>query len=142
MTYNILVIYNYFGQHPFSPKFIFKLPCLRAPLGDYKERKSISTLQKEPYPITPFDHYHFPDNIFFLDITSYSRRKYYCYHQNTKWLWCHPIIHFSLLLLVKLSLLILFASFLVSVLCFLFKVIALPTIALKEDSKKITVTFR
>ena len=59
---------------------------------------------------------------------------------------CHPIIHlsniaidildFSLLLLVKLSLLILLASFLVSVLCFFFdgslsKVIALPTIAIK-----------
>ena len=58
---------------------------------------------------------------------------------------CHPIIQFSniaiaildfsLLLLVKLSLLILFASFLVSVLCFFFigflsKVIALPTIAI------------
>ena len=51
----------------------------------------------------------------------YSWRKYYCYHQNTKYLWCHPIIHFlniaiailyfSLLLLVKLLLLILFASF-------------------------------
>ena len=51
----------------------------------------------------------------------YSRRKYYCYHQNTKYLWCNPIIHFSniaiailyfsLLLLVKLLLLILFASF-------------------------------
>ena len=42
---------------------------------------------------------------------------------------------FSLLLHVKLSLLILFATFLVSVLCFLFdgslsKVIALPTIAI------------
>ena len=74
----------------------------------------------------------------------YSRRKYYCYHQNLKWLWCHPIIHisniaiaildFSLLLLVKLSLLILFGSFLVSVLCFFYgslsKVIALPTIAI------------
>ena len=57
---------------------------------------------------------------------------------------------------LKLSLLILFASFLVSVLCFfcdgfLSKVIALPTIAiaivlfslaLKGDSEKITVTFR
>ena len=56
--------------------------------------------------------------------------------------WCHPIIHFSniaiaildfsLLLLVKLSLLILFAAFLVSVLCFYFdgslsKVIALDS---------------
>ena len=45
------------------------------------------------------------------------------------------ILDFSLLLLVKLSLLILFASFLVSVLCFFFdgslsKVIALPTIAI------------
>ena len=49
---------------------------------------------------------------------TYSRRKYYCYHQNTKWLWRIPIIHFSnipiaildfsLLLLVKLLLLILF----------------------------------
>ena len=51
---------------------------------------------------------------------------------------CHPIVHildFSLLLLVKLSLLILFASFFVSVHCFFFdgslsKVIALPTIAI------------
>ena len=53
----------------------------------------------------------------------YSQRKYYCYHQDMKQLWCHPIIQisniaiaildFSLLLLVKLSLLILFASFLV-----------------------------
>ena len=60
----------------------------------------------------------------------YSRRKYYCYHQNTKYLWCHLIIQianifitildFSLLLLVQLSLLILIASFLVSVLCFFF----------------------
>jgi len=45
------------------------------------------------------------------------------------------ILDFSLLLLVKLSLLILLASFLVSVLCFSFdgslsKVIALPTIAI------------
>ena len=45
------------------------------------------------------------------------------------------ILDFFLLLLVKLSLLILFASFLVSVLCFffdgfLFKGIALPTIAI------------
>jgi len=75
----------------------------------------------------------------------------------------HPIIHFSniaiaildfsLLIPVKLSLLILFAFFLVSVLCFFFdgslsKVIALPIIAkafvvaLKGDSEKITVTFR
>ena len=58
---------------------------------------------------------------------------------------CHPIIHFSkislaildfsLLLLVKLSIIILFASFLVLVLCFFFKgflskVIALPFIAI------------
>ena len=45
------------------------------------------------------------------------------------------ILNFSLLLLVKLSLLILFAAFLVLVLCFFFdgplsKVIALPTIAI------------
>ena len=45
------------------------------------------------------------------------------------------ILDFSLLLLVKLSLLILFASFLVLVLCFFFygslsKVIALPTISI------------
>ena len=60
------------------------------------------------------------------------------------------------MLLVNLPLLILFAFFLVSVLClffygFLFKVIALPTIAiaivvvfldLKGDRNKITVTFR
>ena len=63
------------------------------------------------------------------------------------------ILVFSLLLLVKLSLLILFASILVSVsylfsYVFLSKVIALPTIAiakvvaLKSDSDKITVTFR
>ena len=66
------------------------------------------------------------------------------------------ILDLSLLLLVNLSLLILFASFFVSVLCFFFdgslsKVIALPTIeivivvalpALKGNSKKITVTFR
>ena len=59
------------------------------------------------------------------------------------------ILDFSLLLLVKLTLLILFVSFLVSVLCFfidssLSRVIALPTIAiaLKGDSEKITVTFR
>ena len=44
------------------------------------------------------------------------------------------ILDFSLLLLVKLSLIILFASFLVSVLCFFYdgflsKVIALPTVA-------------
>ena len=57
-----------------------------------------------------------------------------------------------ILRLVKLSLLILFASFLVSVLCFFYgslsKVITLPTIAiaivdtLKDDSKNITITFR
>jgi hypothetical protein len=62
------------------------------------------------------------------------------------------ILDFSLLLHVKLSLLILFASFFVSVLCFFFdgflsKVIALPTIAiaivvaLKGDRDKIAVTF-
>jgi hypothetical protein len=61
------------------------------------------------------------------------------------------ILDFSLLPLVKLSFLILFASFFVSVLCLFFggslsKVIALPTIAivvaLKVDSKKFSVTFR
>ena len=63
------------------------------------------------------------------------------------------ILNFSLLLLVKLSLLILFKSFFVSFLClffdgFLSKVITLPTIAiaivvaLKGDSDKIKVTFR
>ena len=65
---------------------------------------------------------------FSLLLPMYSRRKYYFYHQNTKLLWCHPIIQisniaisifdFSLFLLVKLSLLITFASSLVSVLCF------------------------
>ena len=48
--------------------------------------------------------------------------------------YCEVILDFSLLLLVKLSFLILFASFLLAVLCFFFddplsKVIALPTIA-------------
>ena len=85
----------------------------------------------------------YPDS--FAKPSKYSLRKYYCYHQNTKYLWCHPIINFSniaiaildfsLLLLVKLSLLIIFASFFVLVLCFFFdgslsKVIALPTIAI------------
>ena len=51
------------------------------------------------------------------------------------------ILDFSLLLLVRLPLLILYAFFLISVLCFsLSKVIALPTIAiviaLKGDSEK------
>ena len=59
-----------------------------------------------------------------------------------------PILDFSLLLLVKLSLLIPFASFLVSFLCFFFdgflsKIIAMAiVVALKGDSYKITITFR
>ena len=54
-------------------------------------------------------------------LRSYSRRIYYCYHQNTKWLLCHPIIHFwtitildfSLLLLVKISLFALYKDFVI-----------------------------
>ena len=52
------------------------------------------------------------------------------------------ILDFSLLLLEKLSLLILFVSFLVSVLCFFFDGFLSKVIALKGDSDKITVTFR
>ena len=52
------------------------------------------------------------------------------------------ILDFSLLLLVKLSLLILFSSFLVSVLCFFFYGSLSKVIALKGDSERITVTFR
>ena len=81
----------------------------------------------------------------YVIILSYSHQKYYCYHQTTKQLYWHPIFNFSniaiaildfsLLLIVKLSILILFASFVISVLCFFFnsslsKVITLPTIAI------------
>ena len=55
------------------------------------------------------------------------------------------ILDFSILHPVKLSLLILFASFLVSVLCFILMALSLKLslfLALKGDSKKITVTFR
>jgi len=58
------------------------------------------------------------------------------------------MVIFPILLLVKLSLLILFASFLVSFLCFFFdgflsKIIAMAiVVALKGDSYKITITFR
>jgi hypothetical protein len=51
------------------------------------------------------------------------------------------ILDFSLLLLVKLSLLILFASLLVSVLSFFFEGSS-KVIALISDSEKFTVTFR
>ena len=52
------------------------------------------------------------------------------------------MLDFSLLLRVKLTLLILFASFFVSVLCFFFNGSLSNVIALIGDSKKITVTFR
>ena len=65
----------------------------------------------------------------------------YCSIQSFK---C-PILDFSLLPLVKLSLLILFASFYVSVLCF-FLIALSPTLllflAIKGDSENITITFR
>ena len=34
------------------------------------------------------------NQIVMLHNTQQSRRKYYCYNQNTKYLWCHPIINF------------------------------------------------
>ena len=75
---------------------------------------------------------------------TYSRRKYYWYQQNAKYLWCYQIINFSniaiaildfsLLLLVKFSLLILFASFWYQFFaffnCSLSKIIFLSTIAI------------
>ena len=52
------------------------------------------------------------------------------------------ILYFSLLLLVKLSLLILFASLLESVLCFFFEGFLSSDMALKGDSEMITVRYR
>ena len=58
---------------------------------------------------------------------SYSRRKWYWSTQNAKQFWCcklfqycEGILNFSLFLSAKLSLLILFASFLLSVVCFFY----------------------
>jgi uncharacterized membrane protein YGL010W len=80
-----------------------------------------------------------------------SRGTYYWYHQNTKKLWCHPIIIFSnivtaimgtsWLLLVKLLLLIFFASFTVSVLCLFSWLLSIWLSLLKALAKKILLLF-